>query len=123
TGMDAGAPLTDEDGARVHGLTVEDLRTETLCSRVATVLRGTSGFCLRHLSLLLASGLLGFLLRLGLGLRLCAGHFDVGDLDTGVLLAVPLLASVTRLVLVLEDLHLVAGDLPHHLGCDLGLSS
>src|SRR5690606_21478799 len=31
------------------------------------------------------------------------------------------MASVTRLVLVLEDLHLVAGDLPQHLGCHLGL--
>jgi hypothetical protein len=44
--MDPRAALANDDGSCVDNLAIENLRAESLGSRVAAVLRRPSGFCL-----------------------------------------------------------------------------
>src|SRR5690606_1561965 len=102
-GVELGAPLPNEDLAGVDDLAAEALHTEALRGGVAPVPRRGGALLVSH----------GGLSLLGL---------DPGDLDLGVLLAVPQAAPVSGLVLEVDDLDLRALGGAEHLRGDRSLA-
>src|SRR5581483_8398437 len=138
--VDAGSPLAHDDRPGAHALPTERLDPEPLGLGVSSVLRGSAALLVCHRAFegtrrplfrgFLAGGRgLGVLLvRLrcargparGCSFRSRRAQAHLGDLEQGHELPVTLAARVPGLVLVLEDLDLVALLLAEELGRDHG---
>src|SRR5690606_4131855 len=100
TRMELGAALADDDVAGLDGLAAVDLDAQVLRVGVAAVARGTDALLVCHDCFSLT--------------------LDAGDLDFGVVLAMPLPLHVVLAAAELDDAHLVGAAMADDLGGDAG---